>query len=758
MNHIDHTPNVLDVKPSLAKDAVLGLLSAIGIGLLVSLLLVLIVFLLSTPAFAATVPAIADVKVSDVQQGSLLFRTDKPGVFHIAPTVDTKVNMKVSGMIVRAAVVQQFNNPDNNWVEGIYVFPLPDNAAVDHMRMKIGERIVEGEIKEREVAHKAYETAKQQGKKVALIDQERPNVFTNAVANIGPGETITIEIEYQQVLHYENQQGEGKFEVRFPMTMTPRYIPGVEDDQTPTDETPPADHPRLQPAVYKVERVNGYQRSGWALDSQIVPDASRITPPFIINDQRDDTGNATHTLYNPVSINVELNTGFPINQITSPYHQIHTTRPTQDQAVVELAQQTVAADKDFDLVWTVDSGYAPRAALFNEQQGDKLYNLIMVMPPTQGMQDNTEMAREVIYIIDTSGSMEGTSLQQAKSALSLALARLRPIDSFNVIQFNSTTSALFNAAQLATSQNISQAQQYINRLYATGGTEMFPALSLALQNNSDTARLRQIIFLTDGSVGNETQLFDLIHSRLGNSRLFTVGIGSAPNSYFMTRAAEFGRGSYTFIGSSQEVSDKMQQLFAKLETPVLTDLKVKLPDSIQAEIWPKQIPDLYLGEPVIIAIQSHSYAGNVQIIGQRADSEWQIELPMRGGQPGSGVGVLWARAKIKDLMDNMAVNPGNSSMQTTLKQSIIDVALQHHLVSKYTSLVAIDKTPVREIWERLNSRQMPNQMPYGSTMGMVVGSFAKTATNAQLKIILGLMLLMFSCMALWYRNRQGAWR
>jgi len=218
------------VKPNIVKDAFTGLITAIGIGLIASLVFISVVFLLSSTAFAypqtpTTRPA--EVGLTDVQQGSLLFRTDKRGVFHIAPTVDTDVEMNVSGMVVRSKVKQTFKNPDDIWVEGVYVFPLPENAAVDHMRMIIGERIIEGEIQKREEAQKTYEKAKAEGKKAALMDQERPNVFTNAVANIGPYESVTIEIEYQQTVQYQQQQGEGKFELRFPLTMTPRYIPGT---------------------------------------------------------------------------------------------------------------------------------------------------------------------------------------------------------------------------------------------------------------------------------------------------------------------------------------------------------------------------------------------------------------------------------------------------------------------------------------------------------------------------------------------------
>lgn len=774
MNNAHSANGTVTAKPSIVKDACVGLVTAIGIGLIASLVFVAVVMMLSSPAFAnpshETVNPAA-VGLSDVHQGSLLFRTAERGVFHIAPTVDTDVHMSVSGMVARTRVTQTFTNPDDFWVEGVYVFPLPENAAVDHMRMKIGERIVEGVIKERREAKKTYEKAKRAGKKAALVEQERPNIFTNSVANIGPRESITVEIQYQQTLHYENQQGEGKFELRFPLTMTPRYVP--QKPGAPQDTLPPQQQAKLVKAQYQTqnstpnpqlnsntvyrERINNFSRTGWAMDSDTVADASRITPPFYReNDQggyHQDYGNGRSA--NAVSIKVDLNTGFPINQVSSPYHTIHTTRPGIGQAVVQLAQGQVLADRDFSLVWTIDAGYSPKAALFNERIDGDIYNLIMVMPPNHGAGAIQHLAREVIYIIDTSGSMGGTSIVQAKAALKAALKRLKPIDSFNIIQFNSVTEALFESgAQPASQRNVYQANRYVDSLYSTGGTEMLPAISLALDDKiHDENKIRQVIFLTDGSVGNESQLFGVIEQKLGTSRLFTVGIGSAPNSYFMKRAAEFGRGTYTFIGKADEVQAKMNQLFAKLETPVLTDIHVSYPDNTAMEIWPQRVPDLYLGEPVVLAVKARDFDGTIRISGNRAGSRWETQLPLKGGQFGHGLGSLWARAKIKALMDSLSAGADKEQV----RKSVIDVALAHHLVSKYTSMVAVDKTPSRPQWDPLDKRGVPNQLPHGSTMGQVIGTFARTATDAQLRILIGLLLLTFSLLAVWRLNRGEAW-
>ncbi|MGD8570534.1 MAG: marine proteobacterial sortase target protein, partial [Gammaproteobacteria bacterium] len=753
MNNAHSANGTVTAKPSIVKDACVGLVTAVGIGLIASMVFVAVVMLLSSPAFAnPTHEAVnpAAVGLSDVQQGRLLFRTGERGVFHIAPTVDTDVHMSVSGMVARTRVTQTFTNPDDFWVEGVYVFPLPENAAVDHMRMKIGERIVEGVIKERQEAKKTYEKAKRAGKKAALVDQERPNIFTNSVANIGPRESITVEIQYQQTLHYEKQQGEGKFELRFPLTMTPRYIPQKEEPQkprTPQDTLPSRQQAKLlntqyQPqstspsqqlnskTVYR-ERIEHFSHTGWVMDTDAVPDASRITPPFYRNNDQGDDGDGRSA--NAVTIEVDLNTGFPINQISSPYHTIQTTRPEIGQAVVRLAQGQVPADRDFNLVWTIDAGYSPKAALFNESIDGDIYNLIMVMPPNHGAGAIQHLAREVIYVIDTSGSMGGTSIVQAKAALKAALKRLKSSDSFNIIQFNSVTEALFEwGAQPASQRNLYQANRYVDSLYSTGGTEMLPAISLALDDKiHDENKIRQVVFLTDGSVGNESQLFGVIKQQLGNSRLFTVGIGSAPNSFFMKRAAEFGRGTYTFIGKADEVQAKMNQLFAKLETPVLTDIRVSYPDNVAMDVWPQRVPDLYLGEPVVLAVKAKDFDGTIRISGNQAGSRWQTELPLKGGQSGHGLGSLWARAKIKALMDSLSAGADKDEV----RKSVIDVALAHHLVSKYTSMVAVDKTPSRPQWDPLDKRAVPNQLPHGSTMGQVIGSFARTATDAQLRIL-----------------------
>ena len=630
------------------------------------------------------------IQPSEVQQGSLLLKS-RDGSFAV-PLLATEVDIHVAGMVARAQVRQHFSNPSDGWQEGIYVFPLPDNAAVDHMRMRIGDRVVEADVKEKGAAKASYDQAKDNGQHAALVEQERPNMFTTSVANIPPHGEISVEIEYQQTLRYDS----GHFGLRFPMVVGPRYIPG-------------------QPT--------GERGAGWAGTTDQVPDAARVTPPVIPPHE----GSAP---INPVQLKVTLDTGVPLAEIASPYHAIRVARPNQHSAEVELADGAVPANKDFQLDWTPAPSRAPQAALFTEGGRDKTYGLLMLLPPTAAAQ-SARLPREVIYVVDTSGSMEGPSLGQAKEALDLAISRLAADDRFNVIEFNSYATPLFGAAQPTSADNLVKARNFVHGLRAQGGTEMAAALDLALDGKDDSGRVRQVVFLTDGAVGNEDDLFSRIEARLGDSRLFTVGIGSAPNSWFMTKAAEAGRGTFTYIGRIEEVKVKMDALFAKLESPVVKGVTIAWPGS--AETWPARVPDLYLGEPVQVSFALEpSTQGDIMISGLRGDAPWSTNLNLAKAEAGHGLGVLWARAKIKSLLD--ALRQGASADQ--VKAEVVAIAVEHHLASKYTSLVAVDRTPVRPADAALKGGAMPTNLPEGWNYEAVFGELPRGATDSDWHLLL----------------------
>ncbi|MBI1424628.1 MAG: marine proteobacterial sortase target protein [Gammaproteobacteria bacterium] len=662
-------------------------------------------------SFVQTATA-AEPDYASAKQGTLFYRAAHDGQYRAAPLLDTDVDMRVTGYINRARLTQTFTNGSDEWMEGIYVFPLPENAAVDHMRIRVGERIIEGQIKEKAEAKQIYEQAKRAGKRASLLEQERPNMFTTSVANIGPHESIVVEIEYQQTLAYD----QGQFRLRMPLAITPRYIPGgAPDEQALVDGT------------------------GFAQPTTQVPDANRITPPVALGQK-----------INPVTIHIELDAGFDVSDLKSSYHPITISNHGEGRYTINLADGQVPSDHDFELVWTPVAGQAPQAALFSERIGNEMFYLGMLLPP-QAEQQTQTLAREVIYVIDTSGSMGGVSIRQARDALMLALKRLRGDDYFNVIQFNSVTDTLFDHPVPASLNNKTQALRYVENLQAGGGTEMMGAMQKALANNDDeTQRLRQVIFLTDGAVGNEDALFEYIRHHLGNSRLFTVGIGSAPNSHFMTKAAQFGRGTFTYISRVNEVADKMQALFAKLDSPVMRDLAVEHSFN-QFEMSPAHLPDLYLGEPLMFTARSDADSGELVLKGLRQGKDWSASMFLQQAKPGRGIAQLWARQRIDSLMDSAA--DGADAAQ--VRKQVIELALHHHMVSKYTSLVAVDVTPVRPQTSGLNSLAVPVNLPQGQDAAKIFGMQAQTGTAQNLFWLLGILLLSMALGLKWYARKGG---
>jgi Ca-activated chloride channel family protein len=654
----------------------------------------LLLVCLATPATAQHVIA-DETDPGQVRAGSLLLRMQSGYV--VATRMNTSVEAEISGLVARVSVRQEFRNDGAEWVEGIYVFPLPDSAAVDRLRMHIGERYIEGEIREKDAAKKAYESAKSDGRKASLVEQQRANLFTTSVANVAPGEIVVIEIEYQETVRYDD----GQFSMRIPLTLTPRYMPG--------------------------RSLPDRKGSGWSADTSQVPDASLISPPVV-----------TKSVAHKVSFSAELDAGVPLEFVASRYHVVDITG-SDGRYRVSLADDDVPMDHDIELTWKPVADRSPRAMLFTEELDGEVYALLMMLPPDDFTAPVQAVPRELVFVIDTSGSMHGTSIEQAKQALGLALSGLRPADRFNIIQFNSTTSALFPAGVAATTANIGVARRYVSGLSANGGTEMRPAIELALSAQTTESHLRQVIFITDGSVGNEEALYRLIETGLGDSRLFTVGIGSAPNSWFMRKAAEAGRGTFTTISALHEVQEKMARLIRKVEQPRVTDIMVTWPGG-GVEAYPATVPDLYAGEPVIVRARlpaATPTGAPVIVSGRSLLGTWDAEIHRDIGESRPGIAGLWARARIEDLSDRL--RRGADADET--RAAILATALKHHLVSRYTSLVAIDKTPARPASAALEQEQVPNLLPYGQTHNAIFG-FPATATPAGVYRMNGILLML----------------
>jgi Ca-activated chloride channel homolog len=669
---------------------------------------------------ALTFTAFAIQAAPDPNHAGLLFKSPQDDRLIVPSALSTEVEIHANGLVQRVRVLQKFRNDTAAWLEGVYVFPLPEDAAVDRLRLHIGARVIEGEIRERAEAKAAYEAAKQAGQRASLIEQERPNIFTTSVANVGPGDEIAVEIEYQDRVLYRD----GRFSLRFPMVVAPRYV-GATASPALTVSTAPT-----------------------ATSSAVVPDADRITPPVL----RPEDGPV-----NPVRLSVVLDPGLPIGAITSSSHTITITEAGTSKRI-DLSGE-VPADRDFLLDWTPQSGAEPEAALYVETLGGTPYLLGLVVPPATVTA--TPRPRDVVFILDTSGSMDGQSILQAKTALASALDRLRPEDRFEVIRFSDNTSSVFGQLVTADAKARAEARRKLAGFKADGGTEILPALEEALKLPVTAGRLFQIVFLTDGAVGNEAQVFDRIASGLGSRRLFTIGIGSAPNEYFMRKAAEFGRGTFTYIASIEDVEARLRDLLAKLEQPVLTDVTLTWPIGAGgAEIFPNPVPDLYRGEPIAFSARlpnGTSLVGAVDIAGTLAGRPWQDRLDLRTAQTSVGIAALWARAKIETVSDQLARGADPESVRA----KIVEIALQHHLLSQYTALVAIDPQPARPNDRRLISANVPLNLPAGWHYESVFGdetttqiiksklhdqqaalALPQTALGIEGRVLIGLLLLL----------------
>jgi Ca-activated chloride channel homolog len=561
----------------------------------------------------------------DQDQG--LFLTGKDGDSVPAPVLGATVEVKVTGIIARTRITQIFTNPSRDWLEGVYLFPLPADGAVDTLRMKVGERTLQGVVQEKAVARQTYQTACGQGVKAGLIEQQRPGVFTTSVANIGPGETVEIAIELQQVVQWDHD----RFRLRLPMVVAPGES----------------------------------SAAGGGLPSP--PVRRRGAPPI-----------------NPFAFHADLNPGFPLARIESPSHAVTVAKGKDFRYAVDLKDGVAPADSDFVLEWAPAVGREPRAVFYSEEVGGERYDLLMVMPPDAPEAAASRLPRETTLIIDTSGSMSGTSIEQARQSLLLALGKLQPTDWLNVIRFSDSATSAFPASVPASRDAIEKARRFISGLQADGGTSMLPALQIAFRNPAPAGLVPQVIFATDGQLDDQERVVSFLSSNLSGRHLFPVAIGEAPNFALLRRLAALGGGSFTQITSSSRIAEEMGSLFAQLDAPMLQRIEVQWGDPL-AEAWPARIPDLYLGEPLVLTARS-SDGGPVSVSGNRGGSTWNDSFPTAARLKGAGIDKLWARRKIQGLMDSL--HEGADAQ--TVRQAVVDLGLRHHLITDYTSLVTVD--------------------------------------------------------------------
>jgi Ca-activated chloride channel family protein len=631
-----------------------------------------------------------ETAVADNGEWGLRMQSVTGGYTELA--LNTSIQLDITGLVARVDITQKFTNSSNLWAEGIYCFPLPEGAAVDRMLIKVGDRILEGEIQEKQTARRIYQKARDAGKTASIVEQQRRNQFETRLANIGPGETIEISISYLQAVSY----ADFSYHLRLPMTFTPRWEPPLHTS---------IDQPK--PTMVGAGDSNNHQ----------------------------------------LELQARLITTAQYAAIESRYHDVD-IRQFDDGYQIDLLKNTELTDRDFELSWTPALQTHPTTSLTTYNDGESVYAQLMLTPPL--LEAIQPQPREVILIIDTSGSMEGPSIVQAKTALQHALKSLGPDDYFNLLEFNSETTALFNQSEPMTQTSLYMAKNFISSLNANGGTDMAPAIKMALSMPQTPQLMRQLVFITDGAVGNETDLLQMVAKNLGGSRMFTIAIGHAPNSWFMRKAAEIGRGSYVHIGKPEEVEAQMSALWGRIQIPALTDICVNWGDS--AEYYPEIIPDLYAGEPLWLLARLPSEPNLIGLCGNLNGLDWEMQVNgwdvAANGPGGDNLAKLWARKKIEALEDSLMF--GADPELTQLE--ITDLALDYGLLTRHTSLVAVDKTPRRTNTEMLAQSNIPGLLPAGSSIS--TAGYPSTATGWLSQLLLSLfVLLIASCMLLFCGSR-----
>src|SRR5437763_3119666 len=541
---------------------------------------------------------------STATQGSLqvLDPTGKPK--GECPLKHTDVKVNISGFLARATVTQEFQNPFKENIEAVYTFPLPQNAAVDDMTMVVGDRTVRGKILRREEAEAVYEAAKNNGQVASLLDQERPNIFTQSVANILPGEQIKIKISYVETLKY----ADGSYEFVFPMVVGPRYVPGS---------------------------ATGAQGGGFSPDTDRVPDASRITPQPAPAGMR-----AGHD----ISIDLMLDAGVPIDALNSNTHEVVIERPDDRRAHVALKDQATIPNKDFILRYDVAGKQISDALLTHSTGHSGFFTLILQPPERITAEDVTP--KELVFVLDTSGSMSGFPIEKAKETMKLALDNLYPYDTFNLITFSGDEHILFPEPVPATKENLAKAQGFLETREGGGGAEMMKAIRASMDPSDKQDHVRIVCFMTDGYVGNDMEIIGEVQKH-PNARVFAFGIGGSVNRFLLDNMAKYGRGEVEYVALNDDGSAAARRMHERIRSPLLTDISVDWNGLAVSDVYPKNVPDLFGAKPVIL---SGKYSGNgkgtIRLKGKMAGADFLREIPVDFSSSQSQHGVLstlWPR-------------------------------------------------------------------------------------------------------------------
>ena len=634
--------------------------------------------------------------------GGLFVGTQNKGPEQVFPLKQTQVKAKIAGNISRVEVVQKFENPFSEPLEAVYVFPLPDEAAVDDMEIKIGSRTIKADIKRRDEALEIYEKARQQGRTAGLLEQERDNIFTQSLANIKPGEKIEVTIRYTESLKFVG----GDYEFVFPMVVGPRYIG--------RNSIPPnAPLPRegdLNPTPPLARGGQGGVNS----------DADRINPPVMPPGTRSG---------HDIAVSVEIDSGIPIRDVRSTSHQIVTDRSGKIVSV-KLANSDTIPNKDLILRYRV-AGENTQATVLT-QADNRGGHFAAYLIPALNYKSNEIVPKDVVFLMDTSGSQQGEPLAKSQELMRRFIQGLNPNDTFTIIDFANTAKALSTVPLANTASNRQRAINYIDKLHADGGTELLNGIRTVMNFPApEIGRLRSIVLITDGYIGGENEVLAFVQRSLkpGN-RLYCFGVGGSVNRFLIDRLAQVGRGTSQVIRQDEPSAEAAEKFFRQINNPVLTELQISWEGmGEKPEIYPIAPPDLFASQPLVLfGRKGDRTSGKLRIRGTQADGKTyeqilpvnfapSVSVRQRESNPATvantdfgneAIAQLWARSRIKDLMNQMFGGETKSVVE-----SVTNTALTYRLLSEYTAFVAVSEEVRVEPDGSRRRVQVPVELPQG---------------------------------------------
>lgn len=693
--------------------ALRGALAAAGIGAAAALMALL-------PG--GTTVAQAASSEGRTTPGCLTIIDDKGQATGLCPLKHTSVTADVSGFVARVTVKQEFGNPSNKPVEAIYTFPLPGDAAVDDMTMTVGKRVIKGEIKRREEARQIYETARQQGQVAALLDQERPNIFTQSVANIMPGEKVVIAISYVNLLKYDD----GKYEFNFPMVVGPRFVPqggytvpGKRGEPAPKDR--PGPNPRPVPvgkAANTAVVPPGRVPANTGPTKAVVTDPEKITPPITPPGTR-----AGHD----IDLTVNLDAGVTLRGIESVLHKVDIRRDGDTAATVRLADAKTIPNKDFILRFSVAGENLESGLLTHRGDKGPGYFTLILQPPAAPRQERIS-AKEMVFVIDQTGSQSGWPIAKGKEVMRHCIDSLNPGDTFQLIGFNTEVYPCFPKPVEANARTIKQAQDFLAPIEGRGGTDILKSIEYALTIPDDPSRLRIICYLTDGYVGNDMQILDFIGRNRGRARVFPIGIGNGVNRFLIDGMAKEGRGVADYVTLEEDGKAAAKRFYERIASPLLLDVQIDWGSLPVDEVYPRHIPDVFTAAPIIVKGRyAHAAEGDIAIRGLVRGRPWKqvlhVNFPDRTSD-GAAIPTIWARERIEDLQSQDWMGAQTGQPNPSIKEDIINTALEFRLMSQYTSFVAVEQRVVNVSGE-LKTIDVPVEMPEGVSYEGIFGDAAQ---------------------------------